>query len=222
MQKQIMAMNSMSREMGLNSEYSLHQPQNSLVPIVIENSPKGERSFDIFSRLLRDRIIFVNGVIRDGMADLIVAQLLFLESDNPKADINMYINSPGGSVTSGLGIYDTMNFISCDVSTVVYGQAASMGTILASSGTKGKRFLLPNSDYMIHQPLGGYQGQASDIEIHANHIKETKDKLYGIYEKNSTKGLLKDDFIPLCDRDNFLKPEQVLELGLADEIKVSR
>mgnify|MGYP001251736368 CR=1 FL=1 len=222
MQKQITSMNSMARDMGMEKEYDVFQPRSSMVPIVVERSNNGERSFDIFSRLLRDRIVFVQGGIGDGMADVVVAQLLFLESDDDKSDVNMYINSPGGSVTSGLGIYDTMNFINCDVSTVVYGQAASMGTILASSGEKGKRFLLEKSSYMIHQPLGGYQGQASDMEIYARNISKTKETLYKIYEENSTKGIKLEKFYELCDRDNFLTPEGVLELGLADEIRTKR
>lgn len=204
--------------------FELYNPTNSLVPIVIEQTSKGERSFDIFSRLLKERLIFINGAIEDSMTAIVVAQLLFLESENQNKDIMLQLNSPGGVITSGFGIYDTMNFIAPDVSTIVYGQAASMGTILASSGAKGKRYLLPNTSFMIHQPLGGTgRAQASDITITANRINYLKDKLNKIYEDNSTKGIKAEKFKELTDRDNWLTPEEVInDLGLADHIIKNR
>lgn len=219
---------SITRDSGLSNEYEIRMgasenaPRAGLVPMVVEKSSGGERSFDIFSRMLRDNIIFVQGEVNDTMAGLVVAQTLFLESESKNKDISYYVNSPGGSVTSGLAIYDTMNFVNNDIVTIVMGLAASMGTIIASSGTKGKRILLPSAEYMIHQPLGGFRGQASDIDRHAKRILKTKEYLYDIYVKNSTKGVSHDKFVELCDRDNFLDPEDVLELGLADEIKSSR
>ncbi len=225
--KQLTNFNAILKETGAvnNFEVQTHRdPIAGLVPIVVEQTPKGERSYDIFSRLLKERLIFVNGVVEDNMTTLLVAQLLFLESENPEKDIFMYLNSPGGSITSGLGIYDTMNYIKCDVGTMVVGCAASMGTILASSGTKGKRALLPNSSFMIHQPLGGTQPhtQESDMKIIYNRIKELKKRLNGIYEKNSTTGTTAKEFKKLTNRDNWLSPEKVLELGLADKIMTSR
>lgn len=213
---------SIMREHGSSSEMEIHQPRAGYVPVVVEKTSDGERSFDIFSRMLRENVIFFQGQVEDGMAGLIVAQMLFLESEDRTKDINVYVNSPGGSVSAGLAVYDTMNFVENDISTVVMGQAASMGTIIASSGTQGKRYILPSCSYMIHQPLGGYQGQASDIEIHARHILQTKNYLYKIYEKNSTKKIDAEEFNKICDRDNFLMPQEVLDLGLADEIKAKR
>ena len=190
--------------------------KNTVVPYVIEQTGKGERSYDIYSRLLEDRIIFLTGEINDAVADTVVAQLIYLEGKDPTKDICLYINSPGGSVTAGMAIYDTMNFIKCDVSTVCIGMAASMGAFLLSAGTKGKRFALPNSEIMIHQPLGGFQGQASDIKIHSDHILRTKDKLNKILAANTGKPLsvIEQD----TDRDNFLTAEAAMEYGLIDKV----
>ena len=186
-------------------------PKNYLVPTVIEKTDAGERAYDIYSRLLKDRIIFVQGEIEAHMANVIVAQLLFLESANSKKDITLYINSPGGSVSAGLAIIDTMNFIKPNISTICLGMAASMGAMILMSGTRGKRFSLPHAEVMIHQPLGGMQGQASDMEIHARHILETKDILYKLIEKNTgqdQKQVIKD-----CDRDNFIKADDAVKYG---------
>lgn len=194
--------------------------KNTVVPYVIENTGKGERSYDIYSRLLEDRIIFLTGEINDAVADSVVAQLIFLEGKDPNKDISLYINSPGGSVSAGLAIYDTMNYIKCDVSTICIGLAASMGAFLLSSGAKGKRYSLPNSEIMIHQPLGGAQGQASDIKIQADHIIKTKHRLNSILAANSGKPyeVIEKD----TDRDNYLSAEEAKEYGLIDEIFVKR
>ncbi|QTH63874.1 ATP-dependent Clp endopeptidase proteolytic subunit ClpP [Psychrosphaera ytuae] len=191
-------------------------PSNALVPMVVEQTAKGERSYDIYSRLLKERVIFLTGQVEDQMANLICAQLLFLESENPDKDIYLYINSPGGSVTAGMSIYDTMNFIKPDISTVCMGQAASMGAFLLSGGAKGKRHCLPNSRVMIHQPLGGFQGQASDIEIHAKEIIAIKEKLNTLMAEHS--GQPYEKVAKDTDRDNFLTPEDALEYGLIDSI----
>ena len=194
--------------------------KNTVVPYVIENTGKGERSYDIYSRLLEDRIIFLTGEINDAVADAVVAQLIFLEGKDPNKDICLYINSPGGSVTAGMAIYDTMNYIKCDVSTICIGLAASMGAFLLSSGAKGKRYALPNSEIMIHQPLGGAQGQASDIKIQADHIIKTKHRLNSILAINSGKPyeVVEKD----TDRDNYLSAEEAKEYGLIDQIFVKR
>ena len=194
--------------------------KNTVVPYVIENTGKGERSYDIYSRLLEDRIIFLTGEINDAVADTIVAQLIYLEGKDPDKDICLYINSPGGSVTAGMAIYDTMNYIKCDVSTICIGIAASMGAFLLSSGTKGKRYALANSEIMIHQPLGGAQGQASDIKIQADHIMKTKARLNSILAKNSGKPI--EQVEKDTDRDNYLSAEDAKEYGLIDEIFVKR
>ncbi len=188
----------------------------ALVPMVVEQEGRGERSYDIYSRLLNDRIIFLADEVNDTTASLVVAQLLYLESKDPDKDISLYINSPGGSISAGMAIYDTMNFIKCDVSTICIGMAASMGAFLLSSGAKGKRFSLPNSEIMIHQPLGGMQGQASDIKIHADHIIRIKEKMNRILAAQTGKS-----YEQVCldtDRDNFLTAEQALEYGLIDKI----
>jgi len=187
-----------------------------LVPMVIEQTARGERSFDIYSRLLKERVIFLVGPVEDHMANLIVAQLLFLESENPDKDIHLYINSPGGSVTAGMSIYDTMQFIKPDVSTMCIGQAASMGALLLTGGAKGKRYCLPNSRMMIHQPLGGFQGQASDIAIHAQEILTLKDKLNQIMADHTEQDI--DIIAQDTDRDNFLSAEQAVDYGLIDEV----
>ena len=189
----------------------------NLVPTVVEKTSIGERAYDIFSRIMKDRIIFLDGEVNDMSASIIKAQLLFLESENPDADIWLYINSPGGSVSAGLGIYDTMNFIKPDVGTICTGMAASMGAFLLCSGAKGKRFCLPNSEVMIHQPLGGAQGQASDIMIAADHIKRTRDRLNGIIAKNTGKDIAQ--VAVDTDRDHWLTAE---EYGLVDAVKASR
>ena len=193
---------------------------NALVPIVIEQTAKGERSFDIYSRLLKDRIIFLTGQVEDHMANLIVAQLLFLESENPEKDIYIYINSPGGSVTAGLSIYDTMRYIKPDISTICVGQAASMGAFLLSGGTKGKRYCLPNARVMIHQPLGGFQGQATDFEIHAREILSIKEKLNRLMAEHC--GKTYEEVCRDTERDNFLSAQQALDYGLVDAIFTSR
>lgn len=195
---------------------ALYAPQNALVPMVIEQSGRGERSFDIFSRLLRERVIFLTGQVEDGMANLIVAQMLFLEADNPEKDIHLYINSPGGVVTAGMAIYDTMNFIKPDVSTICMGQAASMGSFLLSAGEKGKRYALANSRIMIHQPLGGFRGQASDIEIHAREIIELKAKLNQLLAEHTGQPVEKLERD--TDRDNFMSAKQACEYGLVDVV----
>ena len=187
-----------------------------LVPMVIEQSGRGERAFDIYSRLLKERVIFLVGPVNDVSANLVVAQLLFLEAENPDKDIHFYINSPGGSVTAGMSIYDTMRFIKPDVSTLCIGQAASMGAFLLSAGTKGKRFALPNSRVMIHQPLGGFQGQASDIAIHAKEILSIKDKLNRLLAEHSGQPL--EQIEKDTDRDNFLSAEEAREYGLIDQV----
>jgi len=188
----------------------------ALVPTVIEQTNRGERAYDIYSRLLNDRIVFLSDEVNDVTASLVVAQLLFLEAQDPDKDISMYINSPGGSVTAGMAIYDTMNFIKCDVSTICIGMAASMGAFLLSSGAKGKRIALPNSEIMIHQPLGGMQGQASDIKIHADHIIKTKDKLNRILSANTGRPL--EEIIRDTDRDNFLSADEAMNYGLIDKV----
>lgn len=187
-----------------------------LIPMVVEQSSRGERAFDIYSRLLKERVIFLVGQVNDQMANLIVAQLLFLQADNPDKDINIYINSPGGSVTAGMAIYDTMRFIKPDVSTICVGQACSMGAFLLAAGTKGKRFALPNSRIMIHQPLGGFQGQASDIEIHAREILLIKDKLNHLLSEHTGQPLqrIEED----TDRDNFMAADTAKEYGLIDQV----
>ena len=193
---------------------------NTLVPMVIEQTSKGERSFDIYSRLLKERIIFLTGEVNDDVSSLVCAQLLFLESENPKKDIFLYINSPGGIVTSGMAMYDTMQYISCDVNTMCIGQACSMGSLLLAGGAKDKRFSLPNSRIMIHQPSGGFRGQATDIEIHAKEILDLKKRLNGIYAHHTGKKLKTIE--DAMDRDNFMSPEEALKFGLIDHIVTSR
>jgi ATP-dependent Clp protease protease subunit len=194
--------------------------QMNLVPIVVEQTAKGERSFDIYSRLLKDRIIFLNGEVNDISANLVVAQLIFLESDNPDKDIWLYINSPGGVVTSGLSIYDTMQYIKPDVATLCLGQACSMGSLLLAGGAKGKRFVLPNSRIMIHQPSGGFTGQASDIEIHAKEILSLRARLNAIYAEHTGKKVTEIE--DAMDRDNFMSPDEALAFGLVDKIVTKR
>ncbi len=194
--------------------------KNALVPMVIEQTGHGERSFDIFSRLLNDRVIFLSDEVNDTTASLVVAQMLYLEAQDPDKDIAFYINSPGGSVTAGMAIYDTMNYIKCDVSTICIGMAASMGAFLLSSGTKGKRFALPNSEIMIHQPLGGARGQASDIKIQADLILRTRDTLNRILAENTGKSV--EQVAKDTDRDNFMTAEQALAYGLVDKVLAHR
>jgi ATP-dependent Clp protease protease subunit len=190
----------------------------TLIPIVIEKTGRGERAYDIYSRLLNDRIIFLGGGVSDAMANLIVAQLLYLANEDPKAEISMYVNSPGGSVSAGLGIVDTMRFVPCPVATYVIGQAASMGSVIACSGTKGRRFALPHAENLMHQPLinGVIEGQATDLEIHAKHILRLREKLYTLYSENTgqTKQRIHDD----CDRDKWLNSQEMLEYGLIDKV----
>jgi ATP-dependent Clp protease protease subunit len=192
----------------------------NLVPMVVEQTSRGERAYDIYSRLLKDRVVFVVGQVEDHMANLVVAQLLFLESENPDKDINLYINSPGGIVSAGLAIYDTMQFIRCEVSTMCVGQAASMGALLLAAGAKGKRYCLPHSRVMIHQPLGGYQGQAADIDIHAREILKLRAELNEILSAHT--GQTVDTIARDTDRDNFMDPRQALEYGLVDKVLENR
>jgi ATP-dependent Clp protease, protease subunit len=193
---------------------------NNLIPMVVEQSSKGERAYDIYSRLLKERIIFLVGPINDNVATLVTAQLLFLESEDPKKEIYLYINSPGGLVTAGLGIYDTMQYIKPDVSTLCIGQAASMGSFLLAAGKKGKRFSLPNSRIMVHQPSAGFQGQATDIEIHANEVLSLKKRLNEIYSKHTGKS--SEDIKKALERDNFMNPELAKDFGLIDEVVEKR
>ena len=193
---------------------------NTLVPMVVEQTSRGERSYDIFSRLLKERIIFVSGPVHDGMATLIVAQLLFLEAENPSKEIAMYINSPGGVVTSGLSIYDTMQYINSPVSTLCIGQASSMGSFLLAAGEKGKRFSLPNSRIMVHQPSAGFQGQATDIQIHAKEILSLKERLNKIYSKHTGKSV--DEISDALERDNFMTAEEAKKFGLIDSVVEKR
>ncbi|MDX1923895.1 MAG: ATP-dependent Clp protease proteolytic subunit [Rickettsiaceae bacterium] len=192
----------------------------SYVPIVIEQTSKGERAYDIYSRLLKERVIFVYGPIEDHMASVIVAQLLFLEADNPEKDIYMYINSPGGVVTSGLSIYDTMQYIKPDVSTLCIGQACSMGSLLLTAGAKGKRFILPHARVMLHQPSGGFQGQATDAQIHLNEMLKIKSLINDIYAKHTNKS--PKDIFEALERDNFMSPREAKEFGVVDEIFANR
>ena len=196
------------------------EQMNNLVPMVVEQSNKGERAYDIYSRLLKERIIFLVGPINDNVASLVTAQLLFLESEDPKKEINLYINSPGGLVTAGLGIYDTIQYIKPDVSTLCIGQAASMGSFLLAAGKKGKRFSLPNSRIMVHQPSAGFQGQATDIEIHANEVLALKKRLNEIYSKHTGKSV--EDIKKGLERDNFMTPEVAKDFGLIDEVVENR
>jgi ATP-dependent Clp protease protease subunit len=190
----------------------------SLVPIVLEQTSKGERSYDIYSRLLRDRVILLEGEVHDQMANLIVAQMLYLESENPDKDIQLYINSPGGSVTAGMAIYDTMLFIKPDVSTIVMGQACSMGSLLAQAGSSGKRYILPNARHMIHQPSGGARGQATDMMIQVQEIMTMKRNLTRIYEKHNSAGKTFDELMNDMERDNFMSASEAVNYGLADKI----
>ena len=193
---------------------------STLIPMVVEQSSRGERAYDIYSRLLKERIVFVVGPINDAVASLVTAQLLFLESEDPKKEISLYINSPGGLVTAGLGIYDTMQYIRPHVSTLCIGQAASMGSFLLAAGAKGKRFSLPNSRIMVHQPSAGFQGQATDIEIHANEVLSLKKRLNEIYSKHTNKSV--DEIKLALERDNFMTPENAKEFGLIDKVVVNR
>ena len=194
----------------------LNEHMSNLIPMVVEQSSRGERAYDIYSRLLKERIIFIVGPINDAVASLVTAQMLFLESENPKKDIFMYINSPGGLVTAGLGIYDTMQYIKPEISTLCIGQAASMGSFLLAAGTKGKRFSLPNSRIMVHQPSAGFQGQATDIEIHANEVLSLKKRLNEIYSRHTGKSV--EDIKSALERDNFMTPDVAKDFGLIDKV----
>ena len=198
----------------------ISEQMSSLIPMVVEQSSKGERAYDIYSRLLKERIIFLTGQINDNVASLITAQLLFLEADDPKKEIYLYINSPGGLVTAGLGIYDTMQYVKPDISTLCIGQAASMGSFLLAAGTKGKRFSLPNSRIMVHQPSAGFQGQATDIEIHANEVLSLKKRLNEIYSKHTGKSV--DEIKSALERDNFMTADVAQSFGLIDEVVEKR
>ena len=198
----------------------LSEHMNTLVPMVVEQSNKGERAYDIYSRLLKERIIFLTGQINDNVASLITAQLLFLEAEDPKKEIYLYINSPGGLVTAGLGIYDTMQYVKPDISTLCIGQAASMGSFLLAAGTKGKRFSLPNSRVMVHQPSAGFQGQVTDIEIHANEVSSLKKRLNEIYSKHTGKTV--EEVKSALERDNFMTAEVAKDFGLIDEVVEKR
>jgi ATP-dependent Clp protease protease subunit len=194
----------------------------NLIPMVVEQTSKGERSYDIYSRLMKERIVMLNGPVEDNMSNLIVSQLLFLESENPDKDINLFINSPGGVVTAGMAIYDTMQFIKPDVATYVMGQACSMGSLLAQAGAEGKRYMLPSARHMIHQPSGGASGQATDIEIHAEEIIKIKKYLTEVYVKHNSKGKTYEELRSDMERDKFMSAQEALEYGLIDEIKESR
>jgi len=198
----------------------LFEQMNTLVPMVVEQSNKGERAYDIYSRLLKERIIFLTGQINDNVASLVTAQLLFLEAEDPKKEIYLYINSPGGLVTAGLGIYDTMQYVKPDISTLCIGQAASMGSFLLAAGTKGKRFSLPNSRVMVHQPSAGFQGQVTDIEIHANEVSSLKKRLNEIYSKHTGKSV--EEVKEALERDNFMTAEVAKDFGLIDEVVEKR
>ena len=198
----------------------LFEQMNTLVPMVVEQSNKGERAYDIYSRLLKERIIFLTGQINDNVASLVTAQLLFLEAEDPKKEIYLYINSPGGLVTAGLGIYDTMQYVKPDISTLCIGQAASMGSFLLAAGTKGKRFSLPNSRIMVHQPSAGFQGQATDIEIHANEVLSLKKRLNEIYSKHTGKSV--EEIKSALERDNFMTADVAQSFGLIDEVVEKR
>tara|TARA_B100000686_G_scaffold94547_1_gene100984 strand:+ start:2017 stop:2628 length:612 start_codon:yes stop_codon:yes gene_type:complete len=198
----------------------IEEHMNNLIPMVVEQSNRGERAYDIYSRLLKERIVFLVGPVNDNVSTLVTAQLLFLESENPKKEISFYINSPGGLVTSGLGIYDTMQYIKPPVSTLCIGQASSMGSFLLAAGEKGKRFSLPNSRIMVHQPSAGYQGQATDIEIHAKEILALKDRLNKIYSKHTKKS--ENEIRKALERDKFMTPEEAREFGLIDEVVEKR
>lgn len=204
----------------LSDSRSSFAPRNALVPMVIEQTNRGERSYDIFSRLLNDRIIFLSDEVNDVTASLVVAQMLFLEAQDPDKDISFYINSPGGSISAGMAIYDTMQFIKCDVSTICVGMAASMGSFLLAGGTKGKRFSLPNSEILIHQPSGGTEGQASDMLIAAEHIKKTREKLNHILAQNT--GRTYEELCRDTDRDNWMSAQEAMEYGLIDHIYTTR
>ncbi|KLU16870.1 MULTISPECIES: ATP-dependent Clp endopeptidase proteolytic subunit ClpP [Xenorhabdus] len=206
--------------MSYSGKQDQYAPNMSLVPMVVEQTARGERAFDIFSRLLKDRIIFLTGPVEDHMANLIVAQMLFLEAENPEKDIHLYINSPGGVITAGMSIYDTMQFIKPDVSTICMGQACSMGAFLLTAGAEGKRFCLPNSRVMIHQPLGGFQGQATDIEIHAQEIIKVKARMNELMAKHTGQPLEK--IVKDTERDRFLSAEESVEYGLVDSIFTQR
>lgn len=195
---------------------------SNLVPFVIERSSTGERSYDLFSRLLKDRIVFLNGPISTGMSHVVSAQLLFLEAENPEKEISMYVNSEGGEVTAGMSIYDTMQFIKCDVSTIVMGQACSMGSLLAQAGAPGKRYMLPNARHMIHQPSGGARGQATDMEIQVREILEMKKNLTNIYVKHNSAGKSYEDLAKDMERDYFMNAQQALEYGLVDKVITKR
>ena len=194
----------------------ISEHMNNLIPMVVEQSNRGERAYDIYSRLLKERIVFIVGPINDNVASLVTAQLLFLESEDPKKEISLYINSPGGLVTAGLGIYDTIQYVKPDVSTLCIGQAASMGSFLLAAGTKGKRFSLPNSRIMVHQPSAGFQGQATDIEIHAKEVLSLKKRLNEIYSKHTNKSV--EEIKPALERDNFMTPEDAKDFGLIDKV----
>ena len=202
------------------TEISAQTRALNLVPMVVEQTARGERAYDIYSRLLKERVVFIVGPVEDNMANLTVAQLLYLESENPDKDINLYINSPGGSVSAGLAIYDTMQFIRCQVSTMCVGQAASMGAVLLAAGAKGKRYCLPHSRVMIHQPLGGYQGQATDIDIHAREILKIRQQLNELLAEHSGQSV--DKIATDTERDNFMDPQQALSYGLIDEVFANR
>jgi len=199
---------------------NLSEHMSNLVPMVVEQSSKGERAYDIYSRLLKERIIFLTGQINDNVASLVTAQLLFLEAEDPKKEIYLYINSPGGLVTAGLGIYDTMQYVKPDISTLCIGQAASMGSFLLAAGTKGKRFSLPNSRIMVHQPSAGFQGQATDIEIHANEVLSLKKRLNEIYSRHTGKSV--DEIKSALERDNFMTADVAQSFGLIDEVVEKR
>lgn len=195
---------------------------NFLIPTVVETTSRGERAYDLFSRLMKERIVFFRGVVTEDMADILVGQLLFLEAEDPTAPINMYVHSPGGAVTAGLAVYDTMQFIQCPVHTIVMGQAASMGSFIANAGEAGHRYVLENARTMVHQPSAGYGGQATDIQIHATEVLRIKDRLNTLYERHNSAGLTKEQIVELLERDHFMSAQETVDKGFADHVVTSR
>jgi ATP-dependent Clp protease protease subunit len=204
------------------SQKETEMTDNFLIPTVVESTSRGERAYDLFSRLMKERIVFFRGVVTEDMADILVGQLLFLEAEDPSAPINMYVHSPGGAVTAGLAVYDTMQFIQCPVHTIVMGQAASMGSFIANAGEPGHRYVLENARTMVHQPSAGYGGQATDIQIHATEVLRIKDRLNTLYERHNSAGLTKEQIVELLERDHFMSAQETVDKGFADHVVTSR
>jgi ATP-dependent Clp protease protease subunit len=204
------------------SQKETEMTDNFLIPTVVESTSRGERAYDLFSRLMKERIVFFRGVVTEDMADILVGQLLFLEAEDPNAPINMYVHSPGGAVTAGMAVYDTMQFIQCPVHTIVMGQAASMGSFIANAGEAGHRYVLENARTMVHQPSAGYGGQATDIQIHATEVLRIKDRLNSLYERHNSAGLSKEQITELLERDHFMSAQETVDKGFADHVVTSR